>query len=108
MHCKRIHASRENTSSTDVHEEKLGEHERRDAEITWEDRRRVIELGVLVKGLEACSVCKEPFQLKNIAEEKTYRLASLLYMQCECSNINTVYTGKSHRLSSSHHGLPKG
>ena len=104
--CKRINASRENTSSTDVHEEKPGERERKDAEITWEEGRRVIELGVLAKGLEACSVCNEPLQLKNITEEKRYGLASLLYVQCECSNINTVYTGKSHRPTGSHHGLP--
>ena len=77
--CKRINARRENTSSTDVHEEKPGEREREDAEITWEEgRRRVIELGVLAKGLEACSVCNEPLQLKNITEEKRYGLASLL------------------------------
>ena len=106
MHCKIINASRENTSSTEVHEEKLGEREREDAEITWEDGRRVVELGVLAEGLEACSVCKEPLQLKNIIEEKRYGLASLLYVQCECCNINIVYTGKSHRPSSSHHGLP--
>ena len=86
--CKRINARRENTSSTDVQEEKPGEREREDAEITWEEgRRRVIELGVLAKGLEACSVCNEPLQLKNITEEKRYGLASLLYVQCECSNI---------------------
>ena len=61
---------------------------------------------MLAKGLEACSVCNEPLQLKNITEEKRYGLASLLYVQCECSNINTVYTGKSHRPMGSHHGLP--
>ena len=104
--CKKINASRENTSSTDVHEEKPGEYEHEDAEITWEDGQRVIELGVLAKGLEACSVCKEPLQLKNIAEEKRYGLASLLYVQCECSNNNTVYTSKSHRPSGLHHRLP--
>ena len=48
---KKINASRENTSSIDVHEEKPGEREREDAEITWEEGRGVIELGVL--GLEA-------------------------------------------------------
>ena len=32
MHCKIINASRENTSSTEVHDEKLGEREREDAE----------------------------------------------------------------------------
>lgn len=69
MCCKRINANRDNTSSTDVHEEKLGERERDDAEITWEDGRRVVELGVSAKGLEASSICKE---LKNIVEEKRY------------------------------------
>ena len=54
------------------------------------------------KGLEACSVCNEPLQLKNITEQKRYGLASLLYVQCECSNINNVYTGKSHRPTGSH------
>ena len=88
---KRINASRANTSSTDVHEEKLSEHECGDAEITWKDGRRVVELGVLAKGLEACSVCEEPLQLKNIGEEKRYRLGSLLYVQCERSNINCVH-----------------
>ena len=106
MRCKRINASRENTSLTDVHEEKLVEHECGDAEITWEDGQRVLELGVLAKGLEACSVCEEPLQLKNIVQEKRHGLGRLLYVQCECSNINAVYTGKSHRPSSSHHGLP--
>ena len=84
---KRINASRANTSSTDVHEEKLSEHECGDAEITWEDGWRVVELGVLAKGLEACSICEEPLQLKNIVEEKRYRLGSLLYVQCECSTL---------------------
>ena len=100
---KRINAGRANT---DVHEEKLGEHECGDGEITWKDGRRVVELGELAKGLEACSVCEEPLQLKNIVGEKRYGLGSLLYVQCECSNVNAVYTGKSHRPSSSHHGLP--
>ena len=93
MHCKIINASRENTSSTEVHEEKLGEREREDAEITWEDGRRVVELGVLAdlaEGLEACSVCKEPLQLKNIIEEKRYGLASLLYVQCECNSYIVI------------------
>ena len=42
--CKRINASRENKSSTDVHEEKPGEREREDAEITWEEGRGFIDL----------------------------------------------------------------
>ena len=55
-----LNASRENTSSTDIYEDKLDEPDRKDAKITWEDGRQLFELGVLAKGLEACIVWKKP------------------------------------------------
>lgn len=77
MCCKRINVNRDNISLIDVYEEKLGECECDDVEIIWEDGRWVVELGVLVKGFEVSSVCKE---LKNIVEEKRYGWVSLFYV----------------------------
>ena len=34
-------------------------------EVSWDDGRRVVELGMLAEGLESCCYCQQPIQLKN-------------------------------------------
>ena len=63
-------------------------------EVSWDDGRRVEEMGMLAEGLKSCCFCQQPIQLKNVVDEKRYGLASLLYIQCSCGQINTVRTGK--------------
>lgn len=75
-------------------------------EVSWDDGRRVVEMGMLAEGLKSCCFCQQPIQLKNVVDEKRYGLASLLYIQCSCGQINTVRTGKSHRCNDARRGLP--
>ena len=79
--------------------EKEPAHTMCDREVSWDDGRRVVEMGMLAEGLESCCSCQQPIQLKNVVDEKRYGLASLLYIQCSCGQINTVRTGKSHRCT---------
>ena len=80
--------------------------ERSEDEVSWDDGRRVVELGMLAEGLESCCFCQQPIQLKYVVDEKRYGLASLLYIHCSCGQINTVRTGKSHRSADAHRGVP--
>ena len=75
-------------------------------EVSWDDGRRVVEMGMLAEGLESCCFCQRPIQLKNVVDEKRYGLASLLYIQCSCGQISTVRTGKSHRGTDVRRGVP--
>lgn len=74
--------------------------------LSWSQGRRIVELQVLADGLKACSDCGECLPLHNIVEEKRYGFASLLYVQCECGVMNSVYTGKSHHVKDDHRGIP--
>ena len=56
----------------------------------WNDGRRVVELGVSAKGLQACSDCKQPLQLTDVVNEKRYGLASILNVLCCCGQIKTI------------------
>ena len=76
------------------------------SEMLWDKGRRVVELSVLAQGLQACIDCKKPLQLKDTFNEKRYGLASLLSIHCNCGQINTVSTGKSHRPAGSSRGVP--
>ena len=49
-------------------------------EVSWDDGRRVVELGMLAEGLESCCFCQQPIKLKNVVDEKRYGVASLLYI----------------------------
>ena len=77
-------------------------------EVSWDDGRRVVEMGMLTGGLKSCCFCQQPIQLKNVVDENRYGLASLLYIQCSCTcgQINTVRTGKSHRCNDACRGVP--
>ena len=75
-------------------------------EVSWDDARRVVEMGMLAEGLESCCFCQRPIQLKIVVDEKRYGLASLLYIQCSCGQLNTVRTGKSHRGTDARRGVP--
>ena len=76
---------------------------------TWDDGLRVVELGMLAESCrmlaESC-FCQQLIKLKNVVDEKRYGLASLLYIQCSCGQINTVRTGKCHRPADARHGVP--
>ena len=60
-----------------------------------------MELGVLAKGLQACSDCKQPLKLTDVVNEKRYGLASILNVLCCCGQINTISTEKCHRSAGS-------
>ena len=60
--------------------------------------RRIVELELLGRLLDkGCLMCNTHLQLSNIVSERTYGLASMLYIRCsKCDFINTVQTGKRH------------
>ena len=63
------------------------------------DGRRIVELGYLADQLKVgCSECKNTLNIINTVDETTQGLGSILYIQCEeCSLLNAVKTGKTHR-----------
>lgn len=69
------------------------------AKCCWRDGRRIVELGFLADQLKAgCSECKKTLNIINTVDETTQGLGSILYIQCEeCSQLNAVKTGKTHR-----------
>ena len=71
----------------------------------WNDGRRVVELGVLAKGLQACIDCKQPLQLTDVVNEKRYGPASILNVLCCCGQINTISIAKCHRSAGSRRGV---
>ena len=44
------------------------------AVISWDEGRRVVELGFLAEGLRACKDCSNPLELANTLTEKRYKL----------------------------------
>ena len=66
---------------------------------SWREGRRIVELGCLVDQLkDGCLECKKKLNLVNTTEETIQGLGSILYVQCEeCSQVNTIKTGKTHR-----------
>ena len=44
-------------------------------EVSWDDGRRVVEMGMLAEGLKSCCFYQQPIQLKNVVDEKRYGLA---------------------------------
>ena len=66
---------------------------------SWREGRRIVELGFLVDQLkDGCVECKKKLNLVNTTEETIQGLGSILYVQCEeCSQVNTIKTGKTHR-----------
>ena len=39
-------------------------------EVSRDDGRRIVEIGMLAEGLESCCFCQQPIQLKNVVDEK--------------------------------------
>ena len=39
-------------------------------EVSWDDRRRIAEIGMLEEGLESCCFCQQLIQLKNVVDQK--------------------------------------
>ena len=74
-------------------------------EVKWNDGRRVVDLGVLAESLQECSssVCCLPLHLKNIESETRVGLGSVLWVRCECGEVNSVNTSKEHGKSK---GMP--
>lgn len=72
--------------------------------IKWCDGRRIIELKILADALGECSAnnCKQLLDLRKIIREQKVGLASVLWVQCECGEINRVKTGKCHKQSDKH------
>jgi hypothetical protein len=65
---------------------------------SWREGRRVVELGYLAEQLQkGCKECEEGLALNNIVEETKQGLGSILYIQCDCGELNSVRTGKTHR-----------
>ena len=67
--------------------------------IDWHEGRRVIELGVLAEGLGACenNECDRILDLRSTISENRIGLSSILWIQCECGELNKIQTGKFHR-----------
>jgi hypothetical protein len=55
----------------------------------WREGRRIVELGVLVSGLQkGCDKCGRTLQLFNCVQERHYGLRSLLYIVVIILKIN--------------------
>ena len=69
------------------------------AKYSWREGRRIVELGFLADQLKAgCLEYKNTLNIINTVDETTQGLGSILYIQCEeCSQLNAVKTGKTHR-----------
>ena len=67
--------------------------------VKWCDGRRIIDLEILADGLGECSAnnCKQVLDLRKVVGENRVGLASVLWVQCECGEINRVATGKCHK-----------
>ncbi|XP_077863137.1 uncharacterized protein LOC144345911 [Saccoglossus kowalevskii] len=71
--------------------------------------RRVVDLGVLARDLDACKQCSAPLRLSSCVGDKCYGLGCVLYVRCDnsaCLLINRVYTGSRHRQEGKTTGLP--
>ncbi|KAK3108325.1 hypothetical protein FSP39_005637 [Pinctada imbricata] len=85
-----------------------GEIETLEIEETWKEGRRIVELGVLIKGLRSCCHCSKRLNLLDCVDEKRYGLASILHISCqECKGLNSVPTGKRHATSTDNTGPTK-
>ena len=71
--------------------------------VNWNQGRRIVELGLLAKQLQACWMChKGPLDLTNIEGETRYGLGSLLKVKCtSCGGHNKISTGKRHQATKS-------
>ena len=61
--------------------------------------------GYVSRGFEIVLFLSATHTAEKCFDEKRYGLASLLYIQCSCGQINTVHTGKSHQCSDARRGV---
>ncbi|XP_070549492.1 uncharacterized protein [Ptychodera flava] len=67
-------------------------------QIPWYEGVRLVNLGVLARGLDACNVCHEHLRLTQCQSETKYGGGSVLHIPCDqCGSINNVYPSKTHR-----------
>ena len=66
--------------------------------VKWNEGRRVVDLAVLAEGLQECSsiVCCLPLHLKDTECETRIGLGSMLWVRCECGELNRVNTSERH------------
>ena len=63
--------------------------------LRWNEGRLIVEIGFLAEQLKSCQKCKTtPLHLNNCVDEIRYGFGSILKIECMCSHINTIYTGK--------------
>ena len=68
------------------------------SDLKWHDGNRIVNLGVLAKGLESCCFCGDVLRLSDCQSETKYGGGSILNIPCRgCSVVNAVYTNKTHR-----------
>ena len=78
----------------------------------WKEGRRIIEWPVLIEQLSSCRRCKlGPLLLSEtyIVGEMISGLSGYIYTTCsntECSHINAVRYGKTHRTKTTNAGMP--
>ena len=78
-------------------------------DLSWQDGRRIVELGVLSDQLAACKECFHPLNLQNCVGEKRYGLGSMLYVACSnpvCNHKNRLVLGKRTFNDDQKRGLP--
>ena len=70
------------------------------ADVNWDDGRRLIELGVLGEGLAKCAAddCDNALDLRNTVSEKRFGLGAILWVRCECGELNRVPTGSITKI----------
>ena len=77
-------------------------------DLSWQDGRGIVELGVLSDQLAACK-CFHPLNLQNCVGEKRYGLGSMLYVACSnpvCNHKNRLVLGKRTFNDNQKRGLP--
>ena len=60
------------------------------------EHREIVELDVLIKGLEHCTGCLQELSLSGAIGIKPYGLSGILYVMCKCGFPNSVHLGKRH------------
>ena len=60
------------------------------AVISWDEGRRVVELGFFAEGLRVCKDCSNPLELANTLTEKRYGFGSVLHISCSCGQLNRI------------------
>lgn len=67
--------------------------------VNWDDGRRLVELGVLAEALAMCAGedCDNALDLRKTVSETRFGLGAILWVRCECGELNRVPIGKCHK-----------